>query len=105
MNPYTRLMQHRHDRLQQLEFALQISHPQVFTSYKDAKVWALAELSAHPRRYSGDHHDWHVHVFADKEGYACSISQYWWSADHCGASRPTGALAIVQAMLEIQAGY
>ena len=98
-------MQHRHDRLQQLEFALQVAHPEILTSYKAAKAWALAELSQHPQRYSGDNHSWSVHVFADKEGFACSISQCWWSADHCGAHRPTGALAIVQAMLEIQAGY
>jgi hypothetical protein len=100
-----RLAQVRLQRLQQAEFALQISHPDVFVSYRAAKSWALKELSLHPRRYSGDHHDWHVHVFHDTDGYSCSISQYWWSADHSSAVRPTGALAIVQAMLELRAGY
>lgn len=97
--------QKRANKLQQLEFALQLSHPQVFTSYRAAKSWALTELSQHPQRYSGDNHDWHVEVFPAQSGYECSISQYWWSADHCGVCRPTGALAIVQAVLELGAGY
>ena len=97
--------QQRANRFSQSEFALQMSHPDVFISYRAAKSWALDELSMHPRRYSGDNHAWSVHVFGDKSGYECSISQYWWSADHCGTQRPTGALAIVQAMLELQAGY
>jgi hypothetical protein len=95
----------REARLQQAEFVLKISHPEVFVSYRAAKAWALAELAANPKRYGGDHGSWSIHVFAQDEGYACSIHQYWWSADHCGAVRPTGALAIVQAVLEMQAGY
>lgn len=96
---------HRQSLLRNWEFELQVQLPEVFTSYRAAKAWALTELSGHPRRYSGDHHGWHVHVFGESSGYACSISQYWWSADHCGDTRPTGALAIVQAVLELRAGY
>jgi hypothetical protein len=97
--------QKRANKFSQAEFALQISHPEVFISYKAAHTWALHELSTHPQRYSGDNHAWHVHVHGDPAGYECSISQYWWSADHCGALRPTGALAIVQSVLELQVGY
>lgn len=93
-------------RLQHAEFALQISHPEVFVSYRAAKAWALQELHRAPSRYMGDPmYGWCVNVFEHKEGYACSVSQAWWSADHCGGERPTGALAIVQAMLEMQSGY
>lgn len=94
------------DRLQRAEFALKMSHPEVFVSYRAAHSWALAELNRTPSRYMGDPlYGWCVDVCAHKEGYACSVSQVWWNADHCGAVRPTGALAIVQAVLEMQAGY
>lgn len=91
-----------------LEFELQLSHPQVFTSYRAAKRWAEHTLKKHPKKYGGDDHGWLVHVFKTDlttNQFACSISQYWWNADHCGTERPTGALAIVQVMLEMQAGY
>jgi hypothetical protein len=101
-----RLAQVRLQRLQQAEFALKISHPDVFVSYRAAKSWATRELKVNSHLYPGDSNSgWDVHVIPDPEGYACSISQYWWSADHCGAVRPTGALAIVQAVLELRAGY
>lgn len=101
-----RLAQVRLQRLQQAEFTLKITHPDVFVSYRAAKSWALSELTRSPHLYSGDStRDWCVHVFAEKDAFSCSISQAWWSADHCGAARPTGALAIVQAMLEMQSGY
>lgn len=94
-------------KLLNLEFELQVSHQQVFVNYRMAKSWALKRLQKTPRKYGGDAHEWHVHVFREAATgmFCCSISQYWWSADHCGAERPTGALAIVQAMLELEAGY
>lgn len=92
--------------LQHTEFALQVLHPDVFVSYRAAKSWAFQELQGNPVRYSGEpDHGWCVSVFADNQGFACSISQAMWNADHCGAVRPTGALAIVQAMLELRTGY
>lgn len=93
-------------RLQHAEFALKISHPEVFVSYRAALAWAHQELTDNPARYTGDPEmRWCVNVFEHKDGYACSVSQAWWAADHCGEVRPTGALAIVQAVLEMQSGY
>lgn len=93
-------------RLQHTEFDLKLTHPDVFVSYRAALAWAHQELTDNPARYTGDPEmGWCVSVYAEDPGYVCSISQTWWAADHCGEVRPTGALAIVQAVLEMQSGY
>ena len=93
-------------RIAEAEFLLKMHHPEVFVSYRAAKSWALAQLNKHPDRYTGDdQYGWCVHAYKDPDGYCCSISQTWWAGDHCGQTRPTAALAIVQAMLELQVGY
>ena len=101
----TQRLQRLQQTFQQLEFDLWVKNPDVFNSFRAAKRWALVELTRAPYLYSGDRAEWHVDIIKNPLGYECSISQHWWAADHVGSSRPTAALAIVQAVLELQAGF
>lgn len=89
-----------------LEFELWMHSPDVFTSYRAARKWAFETLEANPGQFDGFHDiSWDVNLIKCDDGYECSVSQYCWSADHCGAVKRTGAQAIVQAVLELKAGY
>lgn len=83
--------------LKDAEFALMVQNPEIFTSMKKAHRWASGSLaSIHPDE------SWCIYVIREDDGqFCCSISQPSWPGDHCGDKRSTGALAIIQAVLEL----
>lgn len=90
-----------HNAMLNQEFIIQCTHPQVFESYRQAVSWARAKLSNHVRIAQYKPESWCICLHASSDGYACSISQPGWSSDYTGDVRSTGALAVVQCVLEL----
>lgn len=79
------------------EFALNLQNPDIFHSALKAHSWAKEVLKAH----DNDKEPWYIQLVREKDGSFCAaISQASWAGDHCGQPRGTGALAIIQAVLE-----
>jgi hypothetical protein len=95
----TLLQKKRQQALELKEFVLMLSHPQIFVSYRAAKAWALAEIK------DDENSHWIIQVVKENDLFCCCISQPSWPGDHCGTHRATAALAVTQAVMELQVGF
>jgi hypothetical protein len=72
--------------------------PHITSNVLVAWRWAKDRLM----RREGDGHCFHLH--RKRSGISCSFAKPEWAGDHAGEVMPTGALAIVQAVLEYEHG-